>query len=168
MAGWNANFDLVWIVSYAEKLITLFFCSCDAFLAPFQRWFASAYTFRTLFDNFRTDRPRRLSAATTRITCRHYVDSPRSIRGLSASVHAAIRGSPRRTTTEFCGKVKFSVSRTVPCASSFAKMLSVLGSSVCIIQLPQRLLGSHQPHMHCHHWWCVSVLEQPPTPICSA
>ena len=70
----------------------------------------SAYTFCTLFDNFRTDRPRGLSAATTRIIRGHYADSPRSIRGLSASIRAAVRAEQPRNSAE---KVKFSVSRTV-------------------------------------------------------
>ena len=84
MAGWNASINLFWVVSYAEKLITLSFCACDAFLAPFQRWFASVYTFYTFFDNFRTDRPRWLSAATTRILRGHYADSMWPLRGFSA------------------------------------------------------------------------------------
>ena len=110
MAGWNASIDLFWVVSCAEKLITLSFCSCDAFLAPFQHWFASAYTFRTLFNNFCTDCPRELSAATTRITHGHYADSPRSIHRLSVSVPAAVRAEQPRNSAE---KVTFSVSRTV-------------------------------------------------------
>ena len=55
----------------------------------------------------------------------------------STRLSAAVRAEQLRSSAE---KVKFFVSCTVPRASSFAKQLSVLGSSVCMIQLPQRLL----------------------------
>ena len=67
--------------------------------------------------NIIMDCPRRLSAATTRITRGHYAithghyaDSPRSIRGLSASIRAAVHAEQPRNSAE---KVKFSVSHTV-------------------------------------------------------
>ena len=102
MVGWNASIDLFWVVSYAEKLITLSFCSCDAFLAPFQRWFASAYTFCTLFDNFRTDHPRPLRRWPTAF----YPDYPRR----SVRLFTAVRAEQPRNSAE---KVKFSMSHTV-------------------------------------------------------
>ena len=126
MAGWNASIDLFWVVSYAEKLITLSFCSCDAFLTPFQRWFASAYTFCTLFDNFRTDRPRGSSAAITRILRGRCTDYPRWSARLSArNNHGILRK-----------KLSFPCHVPYMCVRSYVFLCVYVCMLVCVLHVP--------------------------------